>query len=85
MAICFLKQKTSTYTFKRYENFTEGLVSRQEPGIEQADQPERLSRPRDYLAATHVGNYALFGGGKYNNMVVDGSVNSKDVDVYDQS
>lgn len=86
MAICFLKQKTSTYTFKRYENFTEGLVSRQEPGIEQADQPEPLIRSRDNLAATHVGNYALFGGGKYPaNITVDGSLYSKDIDVYDSS
>ena len=41
MAICFLKQKTSTYTFKRYENFTEGLNPRQEIGVEQADQPDQ--------------------------------------------
>ena len=63
MATCFLKQKTSAFTWKRYENFTEGLIPRQEPGVEQADQPENLSVARENLAATHVGNYALFGGG----------------------
>ena len=63
MATCFLKQKTSTFTWKRYENFAEGLTPRQEPGVEQADQPGDLSFSGPFLAATHVGNYALFGGG----------------------
>ena len=71
MATCFLKQKTSTYTYKRYENFTEGLTPRQEPGVEQADQPENLSVARSYLAATHVGNYALFAGGNNYTDIVD--------------
>lgn len=74
MATCFLKQKTSAFTWERYENFTEGLTPRQEPGIEQADQPENLSVARKYLAATHVGNYALFGGGKG-----DGYIDNVDV------
>lgn len=71
MATCFLKQKTSAFTWKRYENFTEGLTPRQEPGVEKADQPENLSVSRGYLAATHVGNYALFGGGSYYTDTVD--------------
>ena len=72
MATCFLKQKTSAFTWKRYENFTEGLTPRQEPGVEQADQPENLSFAGSFLAATHVGNYALFTGGynyDYQNVV----------------
>lgn len=38
MATCFLKQNGSTYTIKRYENFTDGLTPRQESEIEQTDQ-----------------------------------------------
>ena len=46
--------------------------------VEKAENPEALSAARQYLAATTVGNYGLFGGGY-------GSSSTSVVDAYDTS
>ena len=79
------RRSSSTNKTITFNGYTGDLVPEISDGFGKAPNPTALSVVRNYLAATHVGNYALFGGGYKGSPSGDGSYYSKAVDAYDTS
>ena len=76
------RRSSSTNKTITFNGYTGDLVPEISDGFGKAPNPTALSVVRNYLAATHVGNYALFGGGYKGNPSGDGSYYSNVVDAY---
>ena len=79
------RRSSSTNKTITFNGYTGDLVPEISDGLGKAPIPNPLSAARYTLAATYVGNYALFGGGWDNDTSGDSSDYSKAVDAYDTS
>ena len=79
------RRSSSTNKTITFNGYTGDLVPEISDGLGKAPNPNPLSVAREELAATHIGDYALFGGGRDNNKSGDGSNYSAVVDAYDTS
>ncbi len=79
------RRSSSTNKAITFNGYTGDLVPEISDGVGKAPNPTALSVARDVLAATHIGDYALFGGGGDNDTSGDGVRYSNVVDAYDTS
>ena len=79
------RRSSSTNKTITFNGYTGDLVPEISDGLGKAPNPNPLSVGRSYLAATHIGNYALLGGGIDYDTSDDSSNYSIVVDEYDTS
>ena len=79
------RRSSSTNKTITFNGYTGDLVPEISDGLGKAPNPTALSVVRGVLAATHIGNYALFGGGYDGDTSGDGNLYSAVVDAYDTS
>ena len=79
------RRSSSTNKTITFNGYTGDLVPEISDGLGKAPNPTDFSAARYYLAATHIGNYALFSGGVDYVTSDDGSNYSVVVDAYDTS